>query len=380
VIPSEAFQLALLEHLGPIRSLLDDPCVTEILIDGPDAVFAERDGELQRTSLRFANRERLLAALRCAAQYLGRPLDESQPLLCGRLPDGSRLQAMIAPVAPDGPLVALRRHAALGLTLAELASEGSLTPAIAALLSACVRAERSLLVTGGARAGKSTLLGALLRECREGERIIVVEETREIDLAPRHACHLEAAGRGPTLRDLLQSAARLRPDRIVLGEVRGPEALDLVDAMALGAGSCLSTLRAAGPEAALHQLETLCVAAGAPVPRAVLRERVASGVDVVVSVARSAGTRSVVTRVTEVAGVDPRGRRYRLRDLLRRDDRQIVETAALPEFMSCLAANGPEPPLGLSEAVIRSRPKGRRAGASVQDHGPTLPDASGPES
>lgn len=299
--------------LEPIRELLADPSVSEIMINGPGEIWVERRGRLALTAASFPSAGALDAALTSIAQHAGRRLGPSSPILEAHLPDGSRVEAVLAPLADGGPVAAIRRFGGALLTIERLVESGSLTGEAALFLERVVAGKRNLVVSGGTGSGKTSLLGALSAFAAEGERIVVIEDTREIRLQRPHVVHLETraadeGGRGlVTIRDLLAATLRLRPDRIVVGEVRGPEAFDLVQAMNTGHGGSLTTVHANSPRDALRRLESLALLADAGMPLAALRAQVASAVGVVVQVERAGDGRRRVCAIEAVRGVRPDG-------------------------------------------------------------------------
>jgi pilus assembly protein CpaF len=335
-------------------------------------VYVERGGRIVPTQARFAGLDALLAALRNAAQFVGKQLDEHHPVLEGRLPDGSRLEAVVAPAAPDGPLVCIRRFPEQTLSVARLAELGTLTRDAAAFLQACIAARLNLLIGGGAGSGKTTLLAALASNVPPDERVVTIEECRELRLSAPHVVALEARppdayGRGAvSVRDLFQAALRLRPDRVIIGEIRGPEAFDIVQAMTSGQGGCLATLHATLPRDTLSRLETLCVMGGCGLPLSFLRGQIASGVDVLVQLSRQPGGARSVTHVTEVVGVDADGSGYQVRDLflLRGSSArhgatspvELVPAGIAPACKAKLVAYGQQLPFSMCEAAARARP------------------------
>ena len=328
MIPREVFAQTLLQFFAPVRRLLDDPAVTEVVINGPGEVYAERGGRLQRTDCQFASQEALLAALRNAAQFVGRRVDESEPILQGRLPDGSRLQAVLPPVAPEGPFVAIRRFSGHTLTLGRLVESDALSRAAARFIEGCVVARLNVLVAGGAGSGKTSLLGALAGCVPPDERIVVIEDCRELRTPRGHVVGLEArapdpgGGNAVGIGDLFRAALRLRPDRIFIGEIRGGEALDIVQAMTSGHGGCMATLHATLPRDTLARLETMCLMSGTGLPLGAIREQIGSGVDLLIQLSRQRDGSRKVTHVTEVAGFDSTTGKYELNDLFVREYRQ----------------------------------------------------------
>jgi pilus assembly protein CpaF len=299
----------------PLAALLNDPSITEVIVNGPTEVWVERRGRLQRASLRFDDAGSLRDACVRLAARAGRRLDDAQPMVDARLADGSRLNVVLPPLAPDGPLLTLRRFAPRPFTLAELVELGSLAPADADLLDGCVRARLSVVISGGTSSGKTSLLGALAARIDAAERIVTVEDAAELRIDRPHVARLEARGaslegRGAVgIRELVRNALRMRPDRLVVGEVRGGEALDMLQAMTTGHDGSLTTVHAKSPDDALRRVELLALMAGLELPHAAVREQVASAFDVVVQVVRrSDGER----RLVSIHGVARRGRGWQL--------------------------------------------------------------------
>lgn len=361
--PSDAFRDTLWHLFGPVRPYLDDPAVTDILINGPDEVFVERQGRLERVPARFADRASLEAALRSAAQFSGARLDERHPVLEGSLPDGSMLEAVFAPAAPDGPYAAIRRRRAGELTLERLVEIEALTLDVAQTLRALLAARCQVLVSGSASSGKTSLLGALLAAAPEGERVVVVEEGRELAARRPHTLRLEARGSGPGgSRDLLRAALRLRADRVVFGELRGAEALDFAQAMAGGAGA-MATLRASHPRDALARFEGLCLMADAHLPPLAVRNLISAGLNAVVHTARLQDGSCRVTHLSEVRGFDVREGTYLTVDLFYRAYRgvvtdgavqsELIPTGTLPRFLPRLREHGVDLPRAVYEMAER---------------------------
>lgn len=365
MIPREVFEQTLLGFLSPIRPFLEDPSVSEVMINGPDEIFIERGGRIERTDARFPSREALEAAVRNLAQFVGRHVDEERPILEGRLPDGSRVEAILPPVSPDGPSVAIRRFFRETLTIRKLISFGSVTDDAAQLLRAVVACKQNVIVAGGTGSGKTSLLNVLSSFADDGERIVVIEDSRELQLQKPHVVQLEARppdprGRGEvTIRDLFRATLRMRPDRIVVGEIRGGEALDLVQAMTSGHGGCLSTVHATYPIDTMNRLETMALMSDVELPLHALRAQVGSAIDIIVQTSRLQDGSRCVTHVTQVVGYDPE-RGYQLDDLFERqylgresDGRVVSElrpTGALPACHEMIHALGMELPRSMLEA------------------------------
>lgn len=287
--------------LGPLEPLLEDDSVTDILVNGPYDVWVERRGELERTDVRFDGPDDLMSVIERVITPLGLRLDRSSPIVDARLPDGSRLHAVVDPATPSGPVVAIRRFTEAVVDLDGLVAAGSVDPLDAARLARAVQARRNLLVSGGTGTGKTTLLNVLTRLIPAGERTVVVEDASELRPAG-HVVRLEsqppnAEGRGGVALDqLVRAALRLRPDRIIVGEVRGPEALDLVSALNTGHAGSMSTIHANGPEEALLRLETLALSGDRRPATDAVRRQIDAAIDIVVQLTRVDGAR----RVTEI--------------------------------------------------------------------------------
>jgi pilus assembly protein CpaF len=295
--------------LGPIEPLVRDPAVSDILVNGPREVYVERGGRLERVPLQFRDGAHLLAVIDRIVSRVGRRVDEASPMVDARLPDGSRVNAIIPPLAVDGAVLSIRRFGA-SLTPARLVELGALTDGMLALLGACVRARLNVLIAGGTGSGKTTLLNALSAFIPPSERVITIEDAAELRLQQPHVVRLEtrppnAEGRGEVVtRDLVKNALRMRPDRIIVGEVRAAEALDMLQAMNTGHEGSLATVHANSPRDALARLETMVLFAGTALPDRAVREQVASALDLVVQVSRlSDGARRVVS-IAEVTGME----------------------------------------------------------------------------
>ncbi len=296
--------------LGPIEPLMRDRTVSDILVNGAREVYVERRGKLERTDVMFRDDAHLLHTIERIVSQVGRRVDESSPMVDARLPDGSRVNAIIPPLALNGPVLSIRRFAVEPYRMQDLLAFGTLTPVLAKVLIAAVRARLNILVSGGTGGGKTTLLNILSSAIPNNERIITIEDSAELQLQQEHVVRLETRppnieGTGTvTQRDMLRNALRMRPDRIIVGEVRGAEALDMLQAMNTGHDGSLSTVHANSTRDALSRVETMVLMAGLPLPVRVLREYIASAINLIIHVARlSDGTRKI-TRVTEVVGME----------------------------------------------------------------------------
>ncbi|MGD9735873.1 MAG: CpaF family protein [Solirubrobacterales bacterium] len=298
--------------LGPLEELLADPSVEEVMVNGPERVFVERRGVVEATEVRFGDEEELRNAIERILAPLGRRVDELSPMVDARLGDGSRVNVVIPPLAIDGPAISIRRFGVRRPGPDELVALGTLTPGQRDQLEEAVRERRSVLVSGGTGSGKTTLLNALSSFLAARERVVTIEDAAELRLQQPHVVRLESRpagveGRGEvTIRDLLRNALRMRPDRIVIGEVRGPEALDLLTALNTGHDGALSTVHANSPADALARLETLALMAGVGLPHAAIVEQVRRGIDLVVQIERRPDGARVVGAVAEVAAIGGR--------------------------------------------------------------------------
>jgi pilus assembly protein CpaF len=307
--------------LGAIEDLLSDDSISEIMINGPVDVFVERRGRIERASTRFSSAQSLAGVIERLLQHTGRRVDESSPMVDARLPDGSRVNVIVPPIALCGPALTIRKFARKKLQLADLVAAGTLSPAMASFLQLAVRMRRNIVVSGGTGTGKTTLLNCLSGMIPCGERVITIEDSAELQLAHANLVALEARpsnaeGAGQvSIRDLVRNALRMRPDRIVVGECRGGETLDMLQAMNTGHDGSLTTAHANSPRDLLSRLEVMTMMAGMELPLSAIREQLASAVNIIVQLARfSCGTRRVVA-ISEIAGTE--SGRIQLQDLFR---------------------------------------------------------------
>jgi pilus assembly protein CpaF len=295
---------------GPIQPFLDDDSVSEIMVNGESAIYVERSGRLQRTSARFVSDEHLRRVIERIVSQVGRRIDESSPMVDARLPDGSRVNAIVPPLAVDGPSLTIRKFAKDPFKVGDLISFGTMTPQIAELLQACVRGRLNVLISGGTGTGKTTLLNVVSSFIPEQERIVTIEDAVELQLHQEHVVRLESRppnieGKGQiAIRDLVRNSLRMRPDRIIVGETRGGEALDMLQAMNTGHDGSLSTVHANTPRDALSRLETMVLMAGMELPVRAIREQVASAIDLIVQISRLRDGTRRITHITEVHGME----------------------------------------------------------------------------
>ncbi|MEO6798031.1 MAG: CpaF family protein [Candidatus Dormibacter sp.] len=293
--------------LRPIATLLADSTLTEIMINGPDAIYVERAGRVLLTDRRFDDENHLLSAIDLLVSSIGRRIDFTEPVLEARLPDGSRLTVVLPPVAVDGPMVTIRKFAASPYGIEDLIGFGSLSLEAANFLRSAVLARANLLVSGGSSTGKTTLLNALATAIPDQERIVTIEEAAELSLPQGHVCRFECIPAGEkvmTLRQLVRHAVRMRPDRILVGEVRGGEALDMLQAMNTGHDGAMSTIHANSPRDALSRLETLVLMGGFDLPVRAIRQQICGSINLIVHVSRLGdGSRKVVS-IAELTGFD----------------------------------------------------------------------------
>ncbi|MGC8839734.1 MAG: CpaF family protein, partial [Anaerolineae bacterium] len=308
----ELFEQIVAEILGygPIQPLLADDTVTEIMVNGPKQVYVERFGKLEKTDITFEDEEHLLRIIDRIVSPLGRRIDESSPMVDARLPDGSRINAVIPPISLVGPTLTIRKFARIPITAEDLIKWGTISPEALEFLKACIVGRMNIVVSGGTGSGKTTLLNILSGYIPDDERIITIENAAELQLRQEHVVSLESRppnieGKGAiTIRDLVINALRMRPDRIIVGEVRGGEALDMLQAMNTGHDGSLTTCHSNSPRDTLARLETMCLMAGMDLPLRAIREQIASALDLIVHQERMKdGSRKIVS-ITEVQGME----------------------------------------------------------------------------
>ncbi len=339
---------------GPIQPLLDDPDITEVMVNGPHQVYTERNGKLTLTNVKFEDHDHVLRIIERIILPLGRRIDADTPTVDARLPDGSRVNAVIPPVAIDGPTITIRKFFTEKLTIQQLIELGSITTKMAEFLRACVVSRLNIVISGGTGSGKTTTLNILSGFIPEDERIVTIEDAAELRLHQDHIVRLETKppnidGTGAvTIRDFVRNSLRMRPDRIVVGECRGGEALDMLQAMNTGHDGSLTTVHANAPRDALSRLETLALMSGLDIPLVVIREQIASAVDLIVQQSRMKDGSRKVTHVTEVAGME--GNTIVMTDIFRFEQTGIGEegkilgelkpTGIRPMFIDRLEASG----------------------------------------
>lgn len=368
-IPKAIYEQTVLSFFAPVREFLDDPRVSEVMINGPRNIYVERAGKLELTGATFPSDQALLAALRNLSQYIGKVVDQDHPILEGRLPDGSRVEAVLPPVSPDGAMVSIRRFARDRLTIARLLELESLTEPAVEALRAFVTSRINIVISGGTGSGKTSLLNALTGLVSAGERVIVIEDAREMQPQQAHVLQFEARppdakGRGgASVRDLFRASLRMRPDRIIVGEIRGGEALDIVQAMLSGHGGCMGTLHATHPADAMTRLETMAMMSDVEMPLTAMRAQIGSGVNLVIQAARLADGTRKITHISEVAGFAVEQQRYVVNDLFVRDfsgmdgqgwvKSELLPTGNLPTFMKQLVEHGCDLPEAMRDAATR---------------------------
>ena len=310
-VPADALRQSLLDELvglGPLEPMIRNPAISEIMVNGPDRIFVESRGRLYETGVRFFSEKHLIQIIQRIVEPLGRHVDEASPMVDARLADGSRVNAIVPPLALDGASVTIRKFAEKKLTTDDLIAFGSMTKDMALFLEEAVRARQNILVSGGTGSGKTTLLNILSQFIPEGERVVTVEDSAELKLSHRNIVRLEARpanveGKGRiTIRDLVINCLRMRPDRIIVGECRGAEALDMLQAMNTGHDGSLTTAHANNPRDALTRLENMVMMAGYDLPSSAIREQISSAVDLIVQQTRLGdGTRKIM-KIVELTG------------------------------------------------------------------------------
>jgi len=359
--------------VGPLATLMADPAVTDVLVNGPHQVFIERFGRLEATDVRFRDSEHLVRIIQRIAARVGRRIDESSPMVDARLPDGSRVNATLPPVTIDGPTLSVRRFGRRRLRRDELMQLGMFSPAIHTFLEHMVRGRRNLLISGGTGSGKSTFLGAIAEAIPNAERIVTIEDAAELMFDQVHVVRMETRppnieGRGRiTARDLVINALRMRPDRIIVGEVRGGEALDMLQAMNTGHDGGMTTIHSNSPRDALARLETMVLMSGLELPSRAIREQIVSALELIVHVRRYEDGVRRVESIAEVRGLE--GSTPQLQDIFRFEARgrkgrhlvgEFVTTGIVPHAVEELRARGLDVPLDVFQrAGTDSRNSGR---------------------
>jgi len=356
--------------LGPLEPLLQDPSVSDILVNGPDQVYVERHGKLQLSDVRFNDEQHLMNIIDRIVSAVGRRIDESSPMVDARLQDGSRVNAIIPPLAIDGPSISIRRFAVELLGMDDLIRIGTVTPQIAEVLKAIVKARLNVLVSGGTGSGKTTMLNILSGFIPPDERIITIEDSAELQLQQPHTVRLETRppnieGKGSvTARDLVRNCLRMRPDRIIVGEVRGAEALDMLQAMNTGHDGSLTTVHANTPRDALSRIENMVSMSGVNFPTKTLRAQIASAIDVVIQVERHEDGKRRLVSVQEINGME--GDVITMSELFTFQRQGLDEhgnvqgslrsTGIIPAFHKALMAKGIRIPIEMFE--IEQAPRG----------------------
>ncbi|MCS6850443.1 MAG: CpaF family protein [Gemmataceae bacterium] len=348
--------------LGPLEGLMNDPTISDILVNGPKTVYIERRGRLQPTDVVFADDAHLMQIIQRIAARVGRRIDEMSPMVDARLPDGSRVNAIVPPLSLDGPVLSIRRFG-VRLTCDDLLANQTMTPEMLQLLRAAVEGRVNLMISGGTGAGKTTLLNTLSRFIPADERIVTIEDSAELMLQQPHVIRLET--RPPNMegvgeikqRELVRNSLRMRPDRIIIGEVRGPEALDMLQAMNTGHEGSLTTIHANDTRDALARLEMMVTMAGFEMPVAVIRNYIATALTLIVHLARLKGGPRKIMRISEIVGL--KKRRYLVRDIFGfqqtgvHDGQAVGEfyaTGYVPRFVARLRAAGVDLPADLFRA------------------------------
>ncbi|MDO8685208.1 MAG: CpaF family protein [Clostridiales bacterium] len=339
---------------GPITSLINDPDVSEIMVNGPFQVYVERKGKLYESEVRFRDDQHVMHVIEKIVAPLGRRIDETSPMVDARLPNGSRVNVIIPPLALNGPVITIRKFSERPFTVRDLINFGTLTPSLAMFLKICVEARLNIVVSGGTGSGKTTTLNVLSSFIPEDERIVTIEDAAELQLSQDHLVRLETRppnieGKGVvTIRDLVRNALRMRPDRIVVGEVRGGEALDMLQAMNTGHDGSLTTGHANTPRDMLSRLETMVLMAGMDLPVKAIREQISSAVDIILQQSRLKDGSRRITHLTEITGME--GDVITMQDIFvfkqhGKDDKgqilgDIVPTGIKPKFLEKLEGTG----------------------------------------
>ena len=358
-----------LEALGPLRVLVEDDSLTEIMVLGPEMVYVETKGKILLTNVHFDDEEHLLRVIDLIVSAVGRRIDIRQPLCDARLLDGSRVNAVIPPIALDGPLLTIRKFSRDPLQIGDLISFGSITESAASFVQACVQARANIMISGGTGTGKTTLLNVCSSFIPPDERIVTIEDAAELQLHQEHICRMEARpadlrGEGRiAIRDLVINSLRMRPDRIVVGECRGGEALDMLQAMNTGHDGSMTTIHANSPRDCLARLETLVLMAGMELPQKAIRQQVSSAINLIIQLSRLRDGSRRVTAITELVGME--GETITMQDIFTLDTRgadadgriiaELIPTGIRPQFIDRLFAMGLPLPAELARLFPDSR-------------------------
>jgi pilus assembly protein CpaF len=354
---------------GPLEVLLKDPTISDILVNGPHKVYVERRGKLEKSDVKFRDNDHLLQIIDRIVSKVGRRVDETSPMVDARLPDGSRVNAVIPPIALDGASLSIRRFGANPLKLEDLLNYKAFTPEMAMLMEACIKARLNILISGGTGCGKTTLLNTLSSFIPGDERVVTIEDAAELQLQQDHVVRLETRppnieGKGSvTTRDCVRNALRMRPERIIIGEVRGSEALDMLQAMNTGHGGSLATLHANTPREGLTRLETMIMMGGFELPVKAMRQQICSAIDLIIQANRLQGGPRKITSITEVMNMEQdviiMQEVFRFRQLgIDQNSRafgQFESTGVRPSFINRLEAKGVKLPSNMFAERILMR-------------------------
>jgi pilus assembly protein CpaF len=348
------FATSVLVFLKPIVEYLKDDTVTEIMINGPQNIYIEKKGFVEKIDAKFDDENALMAAVRNISQFVGRPIDTEHPFLDARLPDGSRIHAVVPPIARNGTTVAIRKFSKDKLQLKDLIAKGALTPDAARFLDVCIYLKKNMIISGGTGSGKTTLLNILASRTLPNQRILVLEDSAELKIHNEHVVYFETRpadeyGKGFVgLRDLVKSSLRLRPDRVIVGEVRGAEAMDLISSMNMGHLGSMGTVHSNNPKECLTRLETLALMTETDVPVTAVRAQVASAIQIVVQLSRQQDGSRKITHISEGLGMDLQGN-YLTQDIYlfeqtgRDKDGKVLgelkPTGKIPTFMREIEVN-----------------------------------------
>jgi pilus assembly protein CpaF len=352
-----------LENLGPLRPLIEDDSITEIMAVGHERIYVERDGQIELSELSFDSEDQLLEAIHCIVEAVGRMADENHPLIDARLIDGSRVNVVLRPIAVDGPLLTIRKFSKRALTPDDLLRLGAFTQECLAVMKAAVLARSNIIVSGGTGSGKTTLLNVLSGFVPSNERIVTIEDAAELKLMQEHVCRMETkpatepGERDITIRDLVINALRMRPDRIIVGECRGKEALDMLQAMNTGHDGSMTTVHANSPRDVLSRLETMVLMAGIDLPLRAIRQQISSAIDLIIHVARLRDGSRRVTHLSEIVGME--GDTITMQDIFVFEPKGLDNSGAIkgefrptgirPRLLDRLAAQGLAIPEGINK-------------------------------